>query len=292
MSSSFVTFLGIISTSLFFSVVPILTKLLYQSFEPIPLGFLRFLIATIFILPFFFIQKRESLFKAIKTIWPYTVLGSFNILFFYLGIARTTADSSAIIYSGVPLITAVLSYFLIRERLSKRKQVGILIGFLGTIFVVILPLFQKGIKTGDLTGNLLVFIATCLWAGNGIASKKIIQRGYSPISVATVSFIVSAVIFLTLSPFMSKNNFVNPLFSIHNLFLLLFLGGIVTVGSNVLMQWTVKRTSATIMFLYQYIQPVFTLSISAVVLNEKITAGFLAGALMIFVGVFIATYKR
>jgi len=291
MGSPTLAFLAIIATSFFFSFVPILTKLLYSSFEPMPLGFLRFLIATIFILPFFFIQRKESLFKAIRVIWPYTILGTINILLFYLGLVRTTADSSVIIYCDVPLITAVLSYFLIKERLSKSKQIGILIGFLGTFFVVILPLLPKGIKTGDLIGNLLIVIATFMWAAYGISSKKIIEKGYSPISVATVSFIVSTVVFLIISPFVAKTNFIIPIFSINNLILLLLLGGIATVGSNVLMQWCVKHTSATITFLYQYIQPVFTIIFAAIILGEKITGGFLIGAILVLAGVFIATNK-
>jgi drug/metabolite transporter (DMT)-like permease len=161
---------------------------------------------------------------------------------------------------------------------------------LGVIFIVVLPLFQKGIKTGDLTGNLLVLIATFMWAIYGILSKRIIEKGFSPISVATVSFIISTILFLIISPFVAKSNFIIPLFNITNLFLLLILGGFATVGSYLLIQWAIKYTSATIASLNHYLQPIFVIVLAALILGEKVTIEFLMGAVLVFAGVFIATY--
>lgn len=290
MSPSKIALLTIIGASFFFSLSPIVTKILYHSFEPMPLAFLRFLIASIFILPIFFYQKKESLFKSFRAVAPYSIFSTLNILLFYLGIARTTADSSAIIYCDVPIVTAILSYFLIKERLDRRKKFGILLGLLGVTLIAILPLFQKSIKTGDLTGNILILIATFMWAIYVIMSKKIIGKGFSPITVSAISFIVSAVIFFAISLFVAKKDFIAPIFTASNFLLLLLLGGVVTVGSYVLMQWAIKHTSATTVSLNQYISPIFTISLAAAVLGEKITAEFVIGAILVFAGVFMATY--
>jgi drug/metabolite transporter (DMT)-like permease len=292
MNKSTLTFLAIAGTSLFFSFAPVTTKLLYHFFEPIPLAFLRFLIASIIILPVFFLQKNKSLFYEIKKLWPYTIFSSLNILFFAIGIARTTVDSAVALYCGVPLLTAAISYFFLKERFSKMKLIGILTGFLGISLIIILPFFQKGIKTGDLTGNLLVLIATFSWTIYGILSKRIIEKGSSPVSIATVSFIVSLVLFLVMSPFVAKSNFITPLFNLNNLFLLLILGGIATTGSYLLMQVAIKNTSITIASLNQYLQPVFAIILAAIFLGERITGEFLFGMVLVFAGIFIATYTK
>lgn len=290
MQSSTIALLSILGASFFFALPPIVTKLLYHSFEPIPLAFLRFLIASIFMFPIFLAQKnRDPLFKSVKVIAPYTIFSTINILFFYLGIAKTTADSSAIIYSDVPLVTAIISYFLIHERLSQKKKIGILLGLFGVALIAILPLFQKGIKTGDFTGNILILVATLSWATYGITSKKIIQKGFSPITISMVSFLVSTIAFFITSIFISRKDFITPIFDGNNLILLLLLGGIITVGSYVLMQWALKHTSATIVSLNQYIQPIFTISLATVILGEKLTLEFIFGALLVLLGVFIAT---
>jgi drug/metabolite transporter (DMT)-like permease len=289
MKASTSAFLAIIGASLFFSLAPITSKILYRSFEPMPLAFLRVLFASILILPIFFAQ-RISLLKTMKTVWPYTIFSALNILFFYLGLIRTTVDSSVIIYCNVPLVTAILSYFFIKERLSTKKQIGILVGFLGIILVVILPLFQKGIKTGDLTGNLLILIASFMWAIHGILSKKIIEKGFSPITVSTISFIVATIILLVGSLFFAKKNFISPIFTDNNLFFLLLLG-LVSVGGYILMQWAIKHTSATITSLSQYVQPILAIPLAALFLDEKITVEFLIGSALVLAGVFIATYK-
>jgi drug/metabolite transporter (DMT)-like permease len=157
---------------------------------------------------------------------------------------------------------------------------------------VVLPLFQKGIKTGDLTGNMLILIATFMWALYVIFSKKIIEKGYSPISVTTVSFIVATILSLLLSPFVAKSNFILPIFNLKNLFLLLILGGVATVAGQFLMQTAIKRTSATIASLNQYIQPIFVVILAGITLGEKITIEFTVGVILVFAGVFIATYSR
>ena len=293
MNSSSLAFLAIIGTSFLFSLVPITIKLLYaHSFEPIPLAFLRFLVATIIILPVFLFQKKESLFKTLKIIWPYTIFSSLNILFYAIGIARTTVDSGVILYCDVPLITVIISYLFLHERIGKLKISGILVGFLGIVLIVILPIFEKGIKTGDLAGNLLILIATFMWAIYGVTSKKIVEKGYSPISITAVSSIVSTVLFFIIAPFVAKNNFIIPLFNLNNLFLLLILGGLGTVGTYLLMQIAIKHSTATIASLNQYLQPVFAIILASIFLRERITGEFLIGMILVFAGISVATYAH
>src|ERR1035437_1996402 len=103
MGSPILVLFAILGASLLFSFAPIVAKILYHSFDPMSLAFLRFLIASIFILLIFFTQ-RKSLFKTIKAVWPYIIFNALNILFFYLGLARTTAGSSIVTYCDVPII--------------------------------------------------------------------------------------------------------------------------------------------------------------------------------------------
>ena len=290
MKSPALAFLAIIGASFFFSLPPIITKILYQSIDPIPLAFLRFLIASIVIMPFYFAHAKKDVWKTIIKVIPISIFSSLNILLFYLGIALTTADSSTIIYTDVPLLVAILSYFFLKERLELRKILGILLGFFGICLIVLLPLFQKVKLSGDFSGNMLILAATFSWAIYTIGSRRLIVKDkISPLLITSISFFTSAIVFFAGTLIFAERDFISPVFKGNNFILLLLLGGIATVGSYLLMQWAVKNSSATIASLNQYAQPVFTITLASIFLGEIISTEFTLGAVLVFLGVFIAT---
>jgi drug/metabolite transporter (DMT)-like permease len=283
-----IALLAILAASFFFSLSPITTKLLYRYFEPFPLAFLRFLIASICIIPF--ILKEKNFLKTLKIAIPISIFSTGNIFFFVLGISRTTADSSAIIYTDVPLLVAILSYFLINEKFNRKKLTGIIIGFLGILIVVLLPILRKNHIQGDFIGNLSIFIASISWAIYTIGSRRLVTKNkLSPILITAVAFFVSTFVFLICSIIFPQKNLIPTLLIGNNLFLLFILGAIATVGSYVFFQWAIKISSATIASLNQYLQTIFTISMAAIFLGEKLTIEFVIGAILVFVGVFIAT---
>jgi drug/metabolite transporter (DMT)-like permease len=288
MNKTLLSFLAILATAFFFSLSPITTKLLYRSFDPLPLAFVRFLIASICIAPF--ILKDKNFLKTFKTVAPFAIFSTGNIFFFVLGISMTNVDSSAIIYNNVPLIVAVLSYFFVGEKFSARKVIGILLGFLGVLIIVVLPVLQKGEIQGNFLGNVLIVIASLSWSIYTIASKKLLaNRDISPISMTAVSFFVSTIVFFICSILFPQKNFFESIFIGNNLILIIILGAIGTVGSYVFFQWAIKISSATIASLNQYLQTIITIAMATVFLGEKLIPEFILGGILVFAGVFIAT---
>ena len=290
MKSSTIALIAIIGTSFFFSLPGVIFKILYKSFEPMPLSFVRFGLSFIFILPFFLKEKNNDLGYIFKTTLPISLLGTANVILFAYGIARTTANSGSIIYTIVPLLVAILSYFILKEKFSIHKVLGILVGFVGVIIIIILPILQKEtISGGDFIGNLLIFVASISWAGYGIGSKNLLSKGISITSLLTMFFFYSAVFAFIASTLTAKKDFISPIFNLNNLMLILLLSLVATVGVNFLYQWAIKHSTATTASLYMYLQPVFTFIIAAIVLGERLTGEFLIGAILVFAGVFLAT---
>ena len=108
--------------------------------------FYRFGVAALVILPWFIKAKKP------KNMWqilvPFSLLGVGNALFFYQGITRTTASSASVIGASTPLLAAILSHYLIGERTSKEKLIGIGIGLVGALCIIILPLWGQGKSIG------------------------------------------------------------------------------------------------------------------------------------------------
>src|SRR3989344_1873463 len=294
MSSRLTTLIAIVSAALLWSTSGVVAKILLTTVNPIPLAFTRFLLASLVILPFFLYQKKRNRisFKQILTeVVPIALFGVGNIAFFYFGIAKTTANAASIIYTTQPLLSVIFSRYLIKEQITSKKLQGILIGFLGVLIIVLLPLLEKGEPfAGDLWGNILIIIATLCWTFYTIGSRYLISyKKYSPLSITTVSLITSTCIFFILTLIFPQPQYMSTFTKPLNLVLILHLAILVTVAAYLLFQWAIKHSSATTASFNNYLQPVFGFVLNSTFLGEQMTLGFFIGSVLVLTGVFLAS---
>lgn len=92
--------------------------------------------------------------------------GLFMVAFFSFasvdGVARAGAGDAAVLANSPPLWVAVLSWFIFRERVSRRTLVGLLIGFGGLVVMFSSELHLAG-------GNVALGMGMALAAGVGYA---------------------------------------------------------------------------------------------------------------------------
>lgn len=107
---------------------------------------------------------------------------------FYLGLSRTYASRGTLIANVQPFVLLILAHlFIADDRITARKFVGIVLGFVG---VVCLFIGKKGL-TGELfTGDVLIMIAVLFWAGHAVYLKTIID-GYRAFQVTLYPMIGS-----------------------------------------------------------------------------------------------------
>ncbi len=119
----------------------------------------------------------------------------FNYFFFW-GMESTTATSAGIISSTLPAFLAVSAYFLLNEKLSRLKVLGIVLAILGIIVISLDNGTDKDAITGSYWGDFLVLLAIFPEALYSIFNKYISQR-VTPLGSA---FIVNWMIFLLMLP--------------------------------------------------------------------------------------------
>jgi drug/metabolite transporter (DMT)-like permease len=92
---------------------------------------------------------------------------------FYAGLSRTYAFRGSLIANLQPFLVLILAHFFIRDdRITVKKLLGIVMGFVGVVFLFL----EKKSATGELlTGDLLIMAAVTVWAGNAIYLKTIIS---------------------------------------------------------------------------------------------------------------------
>lgn len=142
--------------ALFASVFTIAKEALSVS-SPIFLMGSRMFVAGLAMLAFQFLFKDKALLSLNKACWKQIILlGVFNI---YLtnalelwGLQYMTSFKTCFLYSLSPFLTALLSYFVFKETLNKRKWLGLIVGFAG-----FLPILLSQSQGESIAGELGLF---------------------------------------------------------------------------------------------------------------------------------------
>jgi len=103
--------------------------------------------------------------------------GSIPFLLFFYGLKIGTASSASFIYRLLFIFAAGYGIIFLKEKISKNLILGAIIAILGN-FLILGNMFELGL------GELLVFLATILWAGEYTISKNTLKE----LSPQVVSF--------------------------------------------------------------------------------------------------------
>jgi drug/metabolite transporter (DMT)-like permease len=270
-------------------VTSTVTKIGLVGFPPLSFAFIRFLISGIVISPFLF---KTNFLKDFKRLIPFSLLGTVNIALFILGIKITTATIGQLLYASVPLITAIFLFVLFGERLTAKKRAGIVVGFIGVVLVVLLPIIEKQAKfSGNLFGNILIGIGAVSWSLYMAYSKKKLES-FSPLTV-TSSFIwvtCFTLLPLSLTDFIYHPNWWQDL-AFTNILSLGYVSIVSTVIVYLFNQYAIKHGGAVLTSLQYYLLPIVAYISAFLFLGEQLTLGLIVGGSLALLGVYIATKK-
>ena len=210
-----------------------------------------------------------------------------QISLFYVGLSKTFASRGALIVNLVPFLVLVLSHFFTRgDRITSRKLLGILLGFLGILFLFL----QKSDISSELKiGDMIIFCATLLWACSGVYTKKIIQN-YHPFQMVFYPLLF-AIPFLYIFAFM----FDKPMMSAPGggVVVAILYQGLIT-GSFGFVVWNMllQRYGAVSLHTFIFIMPVIGVLLGGLLLKEPITGNILIALALIGTGIFVTQFSR
>lgn len=290
MSSRTKALIAIIIVSVLWGTAGVTAKLLIHVLNPFVAAFFRFLVASLCILPFFVRAKKPK--GYLRDLIPLSFLSAANIVFYYVGMTTTTANAATLVYAGTPLATALLSKILINENVSRKRIFGILIGLLGILIIIVLPVLDKQNQlVGDLRGNIYIVFGLLSWALYTVLSRQRLSspRAYSPFLMTAVNFFTVCIVTLGIGLITQQQFFPPEARTPRFLLLLIYTGVFVTFVTYGLFQWAIQHISATTASLKNYLEPVVGVYLNTLYLGEAITGGFLMGSVLVIVGIVIAT---
>ncbi len=288
--------LGIISLLIgqFFgnSIVPIGTKIVSPFTGPIVFVLLRFILATIVLLSIFLLSKKKKLKK--HEYKDFALLGfllMINVGLFTVAIPYTTVIMSSLLFSITPIFVGVGAHFFLQESFDKRKIVGLLISFVGLVFLLSQSFSgNQHSAFGQPLGNILIFFSVLGYSSYLIYSRKVLfKKNNFPIQTTFLTFSFTTLYLCIIFLFCTFLGQINAKPLGNSEILGIIIVGICSAGQYLSLQVGIKRTNAFTASIFQYTGPFITASFTIPFLHEQVTFQLLVGGFLILFGVFIAT---
>ena len=258
-----------------------------------PFGFilLRVFGATIlFWLVSFFGPKEKIQLNDFPRIIAAAFFGvALNMLTFFKGLSFTSPISAAVIMVTTPIIVLILSAIIMKEKIKSRKIFGILLGLLGTGFLI---LYGKSIgnATNASLGNFLVFINAVSYAIYLIVVKKLMDK-YNAFTFVKWIYTFGL---LMVFPF-GWNEYQEiqwatiPTYILWEIVFVVIFTTFFTYLFNLISMRELKPTTVAV---FIYLQPLFATVFAMSLGKDELTWVKIVSAVLIFVGVYLVTQKK
>ncbi len=213
--------------------------------------------------------------------------GIYQIIFL-LGVARTTAGNASLIMSSVPMWTALLSRFFLKDKLSKLAWSGLIVAFIGTLIVST----AKGISSDEQyqLGNAIMLIGALTWASGTVYSRRILDD-ISPLKLAAIGSVCMLPLhFIVAGPKLLESL---PQLQAPPVWIAILYAGILSTGIALPMwNYGVREAGTSHAAVFQNLVPVIAFSSAWVLRGETITPRQILGGVLIIGGLVIMRQGR
>ena len=212
-----------------------------------------------------------------------------NMLTFFKGLSLTSPISAAVIMVSTPMIVLTLSALIMKERMQKRMVFGIILGLIGTAFLI---LYGKsvGSATNAGLGNFLVLVNAISYGFYLIIVKKLMDK-YSAFTFVKWIYLFGFIMVLPFgwSQFQTVNWASVPIDICWKIGFVVVLSTFLTYLLNLLSMKELKPTTVAV---FIYLQPLFATVFAVSLGKDELSLVKIGSAVLIFVGVYLVTIKK
>ena len=222
------------------------------------------------------------------------VLASFQTvlqyIFFYIGCAHATGSKATILSSTSSFFSILISSLIFHhEKLTARKILGCLVGFIGVILVNVKA--SEGINLDmSLVGEGFIIISTMAFAMSTAATKQY-SKTENPVLLCGYQFILGGTVMIIAALIMGgRLGYPGPAGIALILYLAMVSAVAFSINSTLIKYNPVSRVS-----IFAFFNPIFGVTLSMIILNESSREfGFkgIIALLLVCLGVFIVNYTK
>ncbi|MBN1331846.1 DMT family transporter [Candidatus Dojkabacteria bacterium] len=263
--------------------------------------FYRYLFAAILAIPIliYYWPKINRKITKIRKIILLEILGiTVSLSLLYYGLSKTSSIEASLISTTTPILVTMGGIWFFREREEKHELTGMFLAVIGTILLVVIPVFVESETkfAFSLEGNLLV-LGQCITTAAYLIIAKNLYKKLPHFFVTSVSFYVGLISFFLISwidagslsslfEFMSTD-FSHPSYLFASIYMA-FFGSIIAVSLLIKGQTLIEISESS---LFTYLQPLIAIPISILWLGERVIPFQFIALAMVATGVFIASRR-
>lgn len=251
---------------------------------------LRFTLAGLLVIIFMsFVKRRFLVPRSMKTFGRISLLSCFQTILqyilFYIGLAHTNGVKGSIIEaSNVFIAIFVASLIFKQEKLTTKKLIGSLIGFIGVVIINL-----KGLTFDLNIGDMCVFMSTFAYAVSSVLLKRY-STEEDTVMMSGYQFLFGGIIMTLIGLLMGGKLTV---FTSQGIVLLVYLAFISAMAYSL---WAILLTYNPIskVAVMGFLNPVFGVILSAIILNEGdiINLRSIVALILVCVGICVVYMKE
>ncbi len=212
---------------------------------------------------------------------------AFNMLLFFKGLSITTPINGAVLMMNAPIFVVVFAAFMLKEKISAVKIIGIVIAAVGAMLLMGGTQFSFSGET--VLGDIFVSLNAIIYAFYLVYAKSLMQK-YHPLTVTLWSFLFGLLLVL---PF-GIRDFIQIQWHTFTPTIWAYVA-FVTIGCTfityVLNAYALRHASSSLVGSYIYLQPVLAVIIALLSGKDNLTWLKTFYILIIFAGVIMTNQK-
>lgn len=240
----------------------------------------RAFVGSLFLLVVYLLQKNKMDMQNLKKYLPYLMYAGFAIGFNWVLLFEAynyvPVSIATLTYYCAPAFVIIASAFVLKEKLTNAKIIGVVTAMVGMAMVN-----MQSLEVGSAKGVIFGLMSAVLYASVTITNKKV--KGFSGLEVTLIQLACAS---LVLIPYTMMTSSIGEIFTI-DLKGMLYLAILCLFHTGVC-YWiyfiSLHNMPAYSVAMLSFLDPVSTLFFSALFLNESMSPIQIAGAFVIIGG--------
>lgn len=286
--------IAILVTNVIFGLNIVIAKqvLSDESIDALTLTYFRFAGATIvFWITSCFIKEEKMSLKDFLMILGASVLGvTINQTSFIAGLNSTSPIDASLIITLTPILTMLISAAYLKEPITSKKVIGVLVGCTGAVILILSNYSLNGNQSRSWIGNALCLLSSLSYACYLVFFRDFIKTKH-PITLMKWMFLFAGVLLLPIGvPKIKMVDFtqINTLLYMEILYVVLFA----TFLTYLLIPIGQKNLRPTTLTMYNYLQPIIAAVIVVILGRDNFGWEKILSTILVFLGVYIVTKSK
>lgn len=291
----------IVLTHIFFASTFTVTKMALWYGNPFVLVSFRLILGAIFLLCMYVAKYNNWTYLKEQTFWKDVILLSFCMAYIpyvgeYWAMDYLSSIKTVLLYNMSPFITAIMSFILLREKITIKQTIGMIIGFIGSmplLLETISPIKVFGLLSTLTFGSLpeyvmfgVMMVAALGWI---IMQQSQIKRGYPLLLLNGMAMLGGGICAVVHS---GIQGYLTPLSTVSVMQSFLFVGyasilTFLSTAGHTLYSYILTGFSATFVSLTGLSIPIFTVIFSSVLLKETLSVPSLVSFFIVSIGLIL-----